>query len=194
VAVACREKPRQILCGIDDGQEPDEVRLILVEAAGVTVINTYVPQGRAVDSEHFAYKLKWLARFREMLERHFTPDQRLIWCGDLNVAPEPIDIYDPKRHKEHVDFHPLARAALERVREWGFVDVFRMLHPGEPGHYTYWDYRSAGTVQRNVGWRVDHIWATRSVAGKSKKAWIDVAARKVKRPSDHTLLVAEFDL
>jgi exodeoxyribonuclease-3 len=194
VAIASREEPHNLSCGIDDGQDPDEARLIRIQAAGVTVINTYVPQGRTADSEHFAYKLAWLARFRDMLERHFTPSQRLIWCGDLNVAPEPIDIYDPQRHAEHVDFHPLARAALENVRAWGFVDVFRRLHPGEVGQYTFWDYRTAGTVKRNIGWRVDHIWATGAVADKAMNAWIDVAARKTKRPSDHTFLVAEFDL
>jgi exodeoxyribonuclease-3 len=110
------------------------------------------------------------------------------------VAPEPIDVHDPKALKDHVDFHPRARAALENVRAWGFTDVFRQRHPGEPGHYTYWDYRFAGTVERNIGWRVDHIWATSAIAGKATNAWIDVAARKVQRPSDHTFLIAEFDL
>ncbi len=194
VAIACRDEPQQIRFGIDDGREPDEARLIMLRAAGVTVINTYVPQGRAIDTEHFEYKLAWLRRFREMLERHFSPEEPLIWCGDLNVAPEPIDLYDPKRNKDHADFHPLARAALENVRAWGFVDVFRMLHPDEPGQYTYWDYRVAGTVKRNIGWRVDHIFATRALAEKTRKAWIDIAARKVKRPSDHTFLVAEFEM
>jgi len=194
VAIACREEPRLVAFGIDDGQEPDEARLIRAEAAGVSVINTYVPQGRSADTEFFAYKLAWLARFRKMLERNYHPSQRLIWCGDLNVAPEPIDVHDPRRLKEHVDFHPLARAALEQVREWGFEDVFRRLHPGQAGQYTYWDYRFAGTVERNIGWRVDHIWATKPVAEKATRAWIDVAARKAKRPSDHTFLAAEFDL
>ncbi len=194
VAIACRDEPRRIAFGIDDGKEPDESRLIRLDTAGVTVINTYVPQGRSADSEYFAYKLAWLARFREMLDRHFTASQRLLWCGDLNVAPEPIDVHDPKRLTEHVDFHPLARAALEKVRDWGFEDVYRKLHPGETGQYTYWDYRFAGTVERNIGWRVDHIWATSTVAAKATKAWIDVAARKAERPSDHTFLVAEFDL
>ncbi|MBN2086217.1 MAG: exodeoxyribonuclease III [Anaerolineales bacterium] len=193
VAIATREEPRRIFFGIDDGKEPDEARLIRLEAAGVTVINTYVPQGRAIDTEHFQYKLDWLARFRQMLERHYTPEDPLVWCGDLNVAPEPIDIHDPKANKEHVDFHPRARAALEAVRAWGLVDVFRILHPGEPGQYTYWDYRVADAVKRKIGWRVDHIFATRAVAGKATKSWIDVAARKVKRPSDHTFLVAEFE-
>jgi exodeoxyribonuclease-3 len=194
VAIASLEKPTQVSCGIDDGPERDESRLIRARVSGVTVINTYVPQGRAADSEHFAYKLAWLARFRAFLERHFTPRQRVIWCGDLNVAPEPIDLYDPAGHRDHVDFHPMARAALERVRAWGFVDVFRALHPGEAGHYTFWDYRFPGTVDRNVGWRVDHIWATPPLAAKARRAWIDVEARRVARPSDHTFLTVEFEL
>jgi exodeoxyribonuclease-3 len=193
VAVACRVEPEAVSSGLDDGGQRDDARLLCVRAGGVTVINTYVPQGRSPDSEHFAYKLEWLARFREMLERRFSPRQPILWCGDLNVAPEPIDVYDPKRLKDHVDFHPLAREALENVRAWGFVDVFRKLHPGEAGRYTYWDYRSATALQRNTGWRVDHIWATPPLADKAAKAWIDVAARKVKRPSDHTLLAAEFN-
>jgi len=192
VAVACLAEPRDVAFGIDDGREPDAARLIRLSVSGVTVINTYVPQGRSIDSEHFAYKLEWLARFRNLLERHYSPERPLLWCGDLNVAPEPIDIHDPKRNAEHVDFHPRARAALEQVRAWGFVDVFRALHPGEPGHYTYWDYRIKGTVERNIGWRVDHIWATRPLAGRTTQAWIDVAARNAERPSDHTFLVAEF--
>jgi exodeoxyribonuclease-3 len=194
VAVASREEPHAVAFGIDDGLEPDEARLIRLSASGITVINSYVPQGRSADSEYFIYKLDWMARFRKLLERHYLPEQRILWCGDLNVAPEPIDVHDPKALKDHVDFHPRARAALENVRAWGFEDVFRKIHPGEPGHYTYWDYRFAGTVERNIGWRVDHIWATSAVAGKATKAWIDVAARKVQRPSDHTFLIAEFDL
>ena len=194
VAIASRGEPEEIFSGIDDGKPRDDARLLCIRAGGVTVIDTYVPQGRSLDSEHFAYKLEWLARFRKMLERRFAPDQRILWCGDFNVAPEPIDIYDPKRLKDHVDFHPLAREALEKVRTWGFVDVFRKLHPGEPGHYTYWDYRSANALKNNTGWRVDHIWATAPLAERASKAWIDVKARKVKRPSDHTLLVAEFML
>ena len=93
-----------------------------------------------------------------------------------------------------VDFHPEACAALERLRDWGFVDVFRLHHPGEPQQYTFWDYRARNPVERGIGWRVDHIWATESLARRSTRAWIDVAARLVERPSDHTFLIAEFVL
>jgi exodeoxyribonuclease-3 len=194
VAIASREEPQSVAWGLDDGGEPDEARLIRAVIAGVVVINTYVPQGREVESEHFAYKLYWLKRFRAFLDRHYTPDRPLVWCGDLNVAPEPIDVHDPVRLAKHVDFHPLVRAALNEVRAWGFTDVFRALHPDEPGQYTFWDYRSQTTLERNSGWRVDHIWASRPLADKARRAWIDVDARRAERPSDHTFLTAEFDL
>jgi len=192
VAIASKEEPVDVAFGFDDGGEPDEARLVRATIRGIPVVNTYVPQGRSVDSPHFRYKLEWLARLRAFFERHYSPNEPLLWVGDFNVAPEEIDVHNPKRLKNHVDFHPEARAALERVREWGFVDVFRLHHPGEPGQYTFWDYRVRGAVERGLGWRVDHIWATKPLAEKSTAAWVDVQARLAERPSDHTFLVAEF--
>ncbi len=191
VAIISREEPLEVDFGLDG---EDEARLIRAVIGGIPVVNTYVPQGRSPDSEHFQYKLEWLARLRALFERHYSPDEPLLWMGDFNVAPEPIDVYDPQRLKNHVDFHPEARAALERLREWGFVDVFRLHHPGEQGQYTFWDYRARNPVERGIGWRVDHIWATVPLARRSTRAWIDVEARLAERPSDHTFLVAEFAL
>jgi exodeoxyribonuclease-3 len=194
VAVVIREEPQQVSFGFDDGGEPDEPRLIRAVIGGIPVVNTYVPQGRSPDSEHFQYKLAWLARLRLLFERDYAPDEPLLWMGDFNVAPEPVDVHDPKRLEGHVDFHPEARAALERVREWGLIDVFRLHHPDEPGQYTFWDYRVRGALERGLGWRVDHVWATEPLARRSTRAWIDVEARRAERPSDHTFLVAEFGL
>jgi exodeoxyribonuclease-3 len=194
VAIVSREEPQQVTFGLDDDGEPDEARLIRARIKGIAVVNTYVPQGRTPDSSHFQYKLEWLSRLREFFDRHYAPQERLLWMGDFNVAPEEIDVYEPKRLEKHVDFHPEARVALEEVREWGFVDVFRLHHPDETGQYTFWDYRVPNALNRGMGWRVDHIWATEPFSRTSKSAWIDGAARRVKRPSDHTLLVAEFAL
>lgn len=194
VALATREVPHHVSFGLDDGGEPDEARLIAARVRGLEIVNVYVPQGREVESPHFAYKLEWLQRLRGYLERHYTPATPLLWVGDLNVAPEETDVHDPKALRNHVDFHPDARAALQMVCAWGLVDVFRQQHPGEPGHYTYWDYRVRNAVQRNIGWRIDHIMATEPLAARCTRAWIDVEARRAERPSDHTLLVAEFDL
>jgi len=93
-----------------------------------------------------------------------------------------------------VDFAPEARRALQEAMDWGFVDVYRRLHPNEPGRYTYWDYRLPRALERNLGWRIDHILATPPLADRCLSAWIDVEARAVERPSDHTFLVATFDV
>lgn len=193
VAIVSREEPKEVTFGLDD-DPPDEDRLIRVTIRGIPVVNTYVPQGQAVDLPMFRYKLMWLERLRGYFARHFSPDQPLIWCGDFNVAPEEIDVHNPRRLINHVDFHPEARAALERIRAWGFIDIFRRHHPNEPGQYTFWDYRVPQAIERNLGWRVDHIWATQPLAERSTRAWIDREARRAERPSDHTFLVAEFNL
>jgi len=192
VAIISQEECQNVAYGLDDGGEPDEARLIRATIRGIPVVNTYVPQGRSPDSPHFRYKLEWLARLRTFFERHYSPQEPLLWMGDFNVAPEPIDVHNPQRLKNHVDFHPEARAALEHIREWGFIDLFRVHHPGEPGHYTFWDYRVRNALERGLGWRVDHIWATKPLADKCTRAWIDVEARRMERPSDHTFLVAEL--
>ncbi len=194
VALISRKPLQEVACGFDDDEPPDEPRLIRARYGDVPVVNTYVPQGRDAESEHFAYKLRWFERLLAFFERHYDPAAPLVWVGDFNVAPEPIDIHDPKRLEYHVDFHPEARAALQRIREWGFVDVVRQLHPDEPDLYTYWDYRARNPIERGVGWRVDHIWATAPLAAKATAAWVDVEARRSERPSDHTFVIAEFDL
>ncbi len=194
VAVASRREPTGVSFGLDDGDDPDEARLIRAEIAGIALVNTYVPQGRTIDSPHFQYKLRWFERLRSFFERHYDPQDPLLWVGDFNVAPQPMDVYDPKRLEKHVDFHPDAREALEDTRQWGFVDVFRRCHPDEPQHYTFWDYRVPNALQRGMGWRVDHIWGTAPLAERSSNAWIDVDARIADKPSDHTFLAAEFGL
>jgi exodeoxyribonuclease-3 len=194
VAIASLEKPEKVAFGLSDGGPPDEDRLIRVTLWGIPIVNTYVPQGQEVESAMFKYKLAWLARLRDYFAHQFSPESPLLWCGDFNVAPEEIDVHDPKRLVNHVDFHPEARAALGRIRAWGFVDVFRRHHPGEPGQYTFWDYRVPKALERNLGWRVDHIWATTPLTERSVAAWIDREARRAEKPSDHTLLIAEFDL
>ena len=192
VAVLSLEKPEEVSFGLDDGEDPDESRLVRTRLAGIALINTYVPQGRSVDSPHFQYKLRWLRRMRAFFERHYTPRDRLVWGGDFNVAPEPMDVYDPERLAKHVDFHPDGRQALEEARAWGLVDVFRMHHPDEPEQYTFWDYRVPNALERGMGWRLDHIWATKPLAERSTRSWIDVDAPRAQKPSDHTFLVAEF--
>lgn len=194
VATFTKAEPQDVAFGLDDGGEPDEPRLIRLRVGDIWILNTYVPQGRDIEHEMFEYKLEWFKRLRSYMERHFEPSDKLIWTGDINVAPHPIDIYDPKALAEHVDFHPRVREALQETLSWGLVDVYRQQYPDEPGHYSYWDYRARNPIDRGVGWRIDLILATDPMAKACTKAWIDKDARHAERPSDHTFVVAEFDI
>jgi exodeoxyribonuclease-3 len=193
VAIASRLKPRMVRFGIDDGEEPDETRLVYAKIGPVHIVNTYVPQGRTIDDAMYAYKLRWLARLRAYFDRHFSPRARLVWVGDLNVAPTAGDIHNAEQQANHVCYHVDARAAFAEAVNWGFVDVFRQKHP-DARMYTFFDYRTRGAVDRNMGWRIDHILATRSVAKRCTAAEIDLEPRRAARPSDHTFLFADFDL
>lgn len=193
VAIASVHEPEGLSCGFE-GEEPDRDRLIRARFAGISIINTYVPQGFKIDSPRFAHKLKWCERFRNFLEKDYSPRKPLIWCGDLNVAREDIDVHNPKRLLGHVDFNPLVWEAFDKVKAWGLVDVFRQFHPGEPGQYTFFDYRIPGTVERKLGWRVDHILATAPLAKKCVDCRIDMGPRLAEKASDHTVMVADFKI
>jgi exodeoxyribonuclease-3 len=191
VAILSKAEIVNVRHGFDDGGPADEARLIVGDVGGVTILNTYVPQGREPDHPMFAYKLEWFARLRALLETRFSPDAPLVWVGDLNVAPTEIDVWDPERLLGHVCFNPEVSAALERVMEWGLFDVFRK-HVPDPGHYTYYDYRATDGVTEGKGWRIDHVLATGPLLERSVDAWIDLTPRTGPKPSDHAPLVARF--
>jgi exodeoxyribonuclease-3 len=192
VAIVSKKPLEDVRIGFDE-RESEGTRLIAARIDSIPLVNTYVPQGFHPLSTKFRDKLDWLQRLYDYFNRHFRPDEPLLWVGDLNVAPEPEDVYDPTHLEGHVGFHPDERAVLQRFRQWGFTDVFRLHQPGQ-GQFTFWDYRLRNAVSRNLGWRVDHIWATRPLAKKSSKAWIDREPRQAERPSDHTIVVAEFTI
>ena len=191
VAIASRGPLKHVAFGLDDGGPRDEPRLVRGTLGGVHLVNTYVPQGMGVKSPKYKYKLEWFSRLVGFFGKHYTPRQKVLWCGDLNVAPTDIDVHDPKRLKGHVCFNPDVQAAFQRVVDWGFVDVFRKHRP-EPGVYTFYDYRAPSALKQNKGWRIDHFLATKSLARRSVDCAIDLAPRKRPKPSDHTPLVVEF--
>lgn len=190
VATLTRTPPDKVVYGLHEGPDNEDFRVIQTVVAGIPIINSYVPQGYSIKSEKYAFKLQWFRRMRAYLEAHLDPSAPAIWVGDLNVAPEPIDVYHPDKRINDVDFHIDARTAYKETVAWGFVDVFRKLHP-DTVQYTYWDYfRNA--FQRNFGWRIDHILATTILAERCRRAEVDMAARAVPSASDHTIVWAEF--
>ena len=193
VAIVCQWPLTDVCFGFGDGDYREEVRIITAAIGNLTIVNTYVPQGFAPDSEKFRYKLEWFHRLYDYFSLTFKPDAPLLWVGDFNVAPEPRDVYDPKGLFGRIGFHPDEHSALAQVKKWGFVDVFRKYEQGE-GFYTFWDYRVPQAVKRGLGWRIDHIWATSCLAEKLVCASIDRALRLAKKPSDHTVIWAEFKI
>lgn len=194
VAIASLKKPDNVFCGLADDGPTDEARLIRADFSGISVINAYVPQGRDRDALQFIYKIEWFKRLKHYLTRFLTPDKPVIWLGDLNVAPENIDVHDPRRLLGHVCFTPEVWEAYADVKSWGFEDIFRRHHPGETGQYTFFDYRVPRSAERGLGWRVDHILATATLAKQSLSCRIDMQPRLMEKPSDHTVLTAEFNI
>jgi len=193
VALISKTEPQDVRFGFNDGGPADETRLIRAVVDGVPVVNTYVPQGRAIDHVMYRYKLNWYARLRKLFEKEYAADQPLAWIGDINIAVEPLDVSNPQNKKNDPCFHVDAHDAFLETCAFGFEDVFRKHHPDEE-LYSFFDYRVKDAVQRNIGWRIDYILATSPLAGKSIGCRIDVEPRLKERPSDHTFMIADFDV
>lgn len=191
VAILAKEKPNSIKVGLDEWGEQGEARLIATDWQDFSVINVYVPQGREPGTDYFAYKLDWLRNLRQYLDRYYNPEKRLVCLGDFNVAPGELDVYDHSRLLGRVGHHPDEMEAFSYLKEWGMEDIFRYHNPSDQ-QYTFWDYRVVNALKRGMGWRIDHILATKSLAEKSLKCWIDTSLREETKPSDHTVIIAEF--
>jgi len=191
VALISRHEIEKAGFGLPD-EPKDEPRIVTGTIQGVTFVNTYVPQGYLTTSERFQYKLDWFGRLLSYFRTRFKPSDPVLWMGDLNVAPLPIDVYDPAALEGHVCYHPAVREVLAKVVEWGFTDLFRK-HCPEPGQYTFWDYRIGNFFEKNRGWRIDHILATAPVAERCTACYIDKEPRAADRPSDHTPIVAVIE-
>lgn len=192
VAIISKKAPDEITFGFDDGEQPDETRLALARFGKTWVLNTYVPQGREIDHPIYQYKLSWFRRIKNLLQQKFSQETPFVWVGDLNVAPEHIDIHNADRQSNHVCFHQDVRDVFADTLQYGLVDIFRKFHP-EPGQFTFFDYRTPNAVKRGMGWRIDHILATPPMANKAQDCFIDLKPRMKPKPSDHTFLSARFD-
>jgi exodeoxyribonuclease-3 len=190
VAILARTEPEDVRIGLGDDVDDDEARLIGATVQGVRVLSAYVPNGKVVGSDKWAYKLAWLERLRGHLARHHTTAQPLALCGDFNVAPEDRDVARPEEWQGTVLCHEEARERLRSLTSWGLVDAIRLHHTGD-GPWTWWDYRMLGFPKGN-GLRIDHILVTPPLASRCTGASVDRDERKGKLPSDHAPVLADF--
>jgi exodeoxyribonuclease-3 len=165
-----------------------EARAVSATCAGIRVYSVYVPNGRAPHSEHFRYKLAWLAALREAVRA--APRAAMV-CGDMNIAPTDADVFDPDAYIGQTHVTPAERAALAELKEVGLRDVLRDRWPSER-MFTYWDYR-AGMFPKDLGMRIDLVLATDAVADRARAAWVDRHARKGSAPSDHAPVIVDLD-
>jgi exodeoxyribonuclease-3 len=191
VAILSRSPISDVYVGFHGDGREEQKRLIAGTIEGIRVVNAYVPQGSEVESPKFSYKLEFIGQLAEYFERLHQPDEQVVLVGDFNVATEPGDVFDPEEMEGKVCCHPAEREALQSVKAWGFHDQFRKFEAGA-GFYTWWDYRQ-GAFRRNRGLRIDHIWATEPLSGRSRTCWIDREERTRERASDHVPVVATFE-
>jgi exodeoxyribonuclease-3 len=190
VAILSRAGLEDVTVGIPGGPgfPHPEARAVSATCAGVRVTSVYVPNGREPDSEHYRYKLAWLASLRDMVAADAS---RAIVCGDVNIAPTDADVFDPEAYVGQTHVTPPERAALADLQAVGLYDVVRERWPSERV-FTYWDYR-AGMFHKDLGMRIDLVLAGAEVAPRVRAAWVDRHARKGSGPSDHAPVIVDLD-
>jgi exodeoxyribonuclease-3 len=192
VAILSRVGLDDVVAGLGDdapGFPHPEARAVSATCAGIRVVSVYVPNGRTPDSEHYHYKLAWLASLRQMVAA--AGPANTIVLGDVNIAPADEDVFDPEAYIGQTHVTPPERAALAELRALGLHDVVRDRWPNERV-FTYWDYR-AGMFHQDLGMRIDLVLAGGEVADRVRAAWVDRHARKGKGPSDHAPVIVDLD-
>jgi exodeoxyribonuclease-3 len=165
-----------------------EARAVAATCDGIRIHSVYVPNGRIPGSDHYRYKLAWLAALRDVVR--VGPGETIV-CGDMNIAPTDADVFDPAAYVGQTHVTAPERAALAELVELGLHDVVRDRWPNERV-FTYWDYR-AGMFHQDLGMRIDLVLASPPVAGRVQAAWVDRQARKGTKPSDHAPVIVDLD-
>jgi exodeoxyribonuclease-3 len=192
VAILSRVGLDDVVAGLGDGAPGfphPEARAVSATCGGIRVVSVYVPNGRTPDSEHYQYKLAWLASLQDMVAAGDAATT--VVMGDINIAPSDDDVFDPDAYVGQTHVTPPERAALADLQAAGLHDVVRDHWPDERV-FTYWDYR-AGMFHQDLGMRIDLVLAGSAVAERVEAAWVDRKARKGKGPSDHAPVIVDLD-
>ncbi len=191
VAVLSRDAPREVVTAIP-GFADEQKRVLGVQLPQLFLLNLYVPNGSAVGSEKYAYKLAWLDALLAWLPTLVASHERLIVVGDFNIAPDDRDVHDPTAWRDQILCSEPERERLRQLQALGLADTFRQFEPAG-GCFTWWDYRAAG-FRRNLGLRIDLTLASAALATHCRETVIDREPRAWEKPSDHAPVVAKFDL
>lgn len=191
VAVISKSEPLDPVTDFSDLDDPQR-RILATTVGDVRIVDLYIPNGSEVGSEKYDYKLGWLASLRRFLESEMQKYEKLVVLGDFNIAPADADVHDPEKWGEEILCSPAERKALSGIIDLGLTDVFRQFEQPEKT-FSWWDYRAAG-FRRNAGLRIDLILTSAEMTKCCTSSYIDKEPRTWERPSDHTPVVAEFNL
>ena len=187
VALYHKHSPDRYAAGASFDHCADEGRVLRADFDELSVVSLYVPSGTS-SAERLAIKLEYLEHLLRHTAQLIAEKRPVAMCGDINIAHTPLDIARPRQNEKNSGFLPEERAWFDRLLEQGWVDVFRTLHPGEPGLYSWWSNRGEARA-KDIGWRLDYVLATPELAPRAKKAWIEKRAGL----SDHAPVWVEFE-
>lgn len=190
VATLSKQKPDEVIKGFREAPLDSHCRILNTVIGGVRIYNLYVPNGTALGTEAFTYKLQWLERLRQELDASARADEPLLLCGDFNIAPDARDLVDPASMVGCTHFSPEEHAALAKLQAFGLRDCFRKFNE-EAGQFTWFDYR-AGAFRKNQGMRIDLVYATAPLYERCVEVVHDATPRSGESPSDHIPVLAKF--
>ena len=176
--------------GFNDGEDENnfDTRVMTLEYNDFIILNSYVPQGKLITHPDFEVKKKFFARVSKVIKENH--EKKFLWLGDLNVAPEDIDVTHPENKRDHVCVCEDIREVFNETKD-GLIDILRKFNKN-PDVFTFFDYRVKNAVERKIGWRIDHMLATEKFAACAKICYPDIRPRSWERPSDHVPLILEM--
>ncbi|MBV9217564.1 MAG: exodeoxyribonuclease III [Acidobacteria bacterium] len=167
-------------------------RLIAGTVQGVKVVNVYVPHGTRIGMPKFEYKLDWIKRLRKFLDKRYSVDELVLLCGDFNITPHELDLWNIPIWVNKLHFTKPERDVIQHLKKWGFIDLFRLINE-DVQEYSWWDYFHH-SFDWNKGLRLDHIWTSPPLADLCRDCWIDKDPRGWDHPTDHAPVVAELSV
>jgi exodeoxyribonuclease-3 len=191
VAILSRFPITEIVKTLPGDDEDTQRRFLACTVKGINLVNVYVPNGSEVGCEKYDFKLEWYRRLRRFLEASYSAGSEVLVCGDMNVAPEDRDVWDPDKWRSEIMFSDPEKAVFRDLLNWGLCDALR-IHHQEGGFYTWWDYRNAA-FHRGWGLRIDHVLLSAPLARRCVRIEIDKDERKGEKPSDHAPVLVYFD-
>lgn len=192
VAFISPHKLEDIQKGFPEGDMNDQKRVIACTLNGVRIINVYIPQGDNPDSPKYEMKGQFYKRLKDWVGEGHTPDDKILICGDFNIAPADIDVHDVESCSKKCGYLPEEVEWLKDLMSWGFDDSFRIIHP-DVQQFSWWDYRM-NSYKRNRGQRIDHVLTSKGLRKHIKDAGVEESPRALERPSDHVPVYTSFNI